>query len=85
MYDPIYSQNIGLCGFRFRVGDCKRVVRSYRGIVMHCRRVHGLTAQIEFPFPKENKDETKTGTELQPIRGAETTTSDSRAGSNSAS
>ena len=45
---PIYSQNIGLCGFRCRVGACTKVVRSYRGIVMHVKRVHGLGAQMEY-------------------------------------
>lgn len=58
MYDPIYSQNIGLCGFRCRVVNkdgtsCTRVVRSYKGIVMHCLRVHGLRAQMELPYGKE--------------------------------
>ena len=52
MYDPIYSQNIGLCGFRCRVVTadgraCTKVVRTYRGITMHCLRVHGLRAQMK--------------------------------------
>lgn len=46
MYDAVYSQNIGLCGFRCRVGACTRVVRTQRGITMHCLMVHGLRAQI---------------------------------------
>jgi hypothetical protein len=51
MYDPCYTSNLGLVGFRCRVGDCKKVVRSYRGIVMHCKRVHGLEAQMKLPLP----------------------------------
>ena len=50
MYDPIYSQNIGLCGYRCRVGACMRVVRTYRGIVMHCWKKHGLRAQMEMTY-----------------------------------
>lgn len=57
MYDPIYSQNIGLCGFRCRVGACTKVVRTYRGIMMHCLRVHKMRAQMEFPYNvKENSN-----------------------------
>jgi hypothetical protein len=63
MYDPIYSTNIGLCGFRCRVvradgKPCTKVVRSYRGIVMHCFRVHGLRAQMKLfdaPLALEEK------------------------------
>jgi hypothetical protein len=77
VYDPIYSQNIGLCGFRCRVGACTKVVRTYRGINMHCLRVHGLRAQIAFPFPslliEEKKDgESQTERELQSVRSTET-------------
>ena len=50
VYDTVYSQNIGLCGFRCRVGACTKVVRSYRGIVMHCKRVHRLVAQMELSY-----------------------------------
>lgn len=61
MYDPIYSQNIGLVGYRCRVGDCKRVVPTYRGITMHCLRVHGIVAQMEIANfkEKENEDENR--------------------------
>lgn len=70
MYDPIYSQNIGLCGFRCRVVDsagksCTKVVRTYRGIVMHCKRKHGLVAQMQLfgdaPAVAENIKESKDG------------------------
>lgn len=55
MYDPIYSANVGLCGFRCRCKQrdgtaCRRVVPTYRGIVMHCKRVHGLAAQMEMAY-----------------------------------
>lgn len=57
MYDPIYSNNLGLVGYRCRcTPECVRIVPTYRGIVMHCKRVHGMTAQIEFPYPKEQND-----------------------------
>ena len=57
MYEACYTPNLGNVGFRCRVGECKRVVPTYRGIVMHCKRVHGLEAQIELPYPREVKDE----------------------------
>jgi hypothetical protein len=70
MYDPIYSQNIGLCGFRCRVGSCTKVVRSYRGIVMHCKRVHGLKAQTVLPFPVKEKEDGQEASAVhaEPIR-----------------
>lgn len=76
MYDPIYSQNIGLCGFRCRVVNkdgtsCTRVVRSYKGIVMHCKRKHGLVAQMKlFETLQENNNGKKleTARKLEPVR-----------------
>jgi len=64
MYDPIYSQNIGLCGFRCRVVEkdgksCTRVVRTYRGIIMHCLRVHGLRPQMCLPGMENNEKKTE--------------------------
>lgn len=76
MYDPIYSQNIGLCGFRCRVVDsagkaCTKVVRTYRGITMHCKRVHGLVAQMKlFDEVKDGKETEASRSELQPVRSA---------------
>jgi hypothetical protein len=58
MYDPCYTQNLGLVGFRCRVGACTKVVRTYRGIVMHCLRVHKLRAQMTLPgFTEGEKNE----------------------------
>lgn len=71
MYDPIYSQNIGLCGFRCRVVDsagraCTKVVRTYRGIVMHCKRVHRLVAQMEMNFDGKEKQ----AADVKPVRAS---------------
>lgn len=76
MYDAVYSQNIGLCGFRCRVGACTRVVRTQRGILMHCRRVHGMVAQRELfegdmtlaKEKKNGKSKAKTVRKLEPVR-----------------
>lgn len=45
IYEPLYSPNLGLCGFR--CGRCPRVVRTERGINMHLLRVHGIKKQTE--------------------------------------
>lgn len=70
MYDPCYSTNLGLVGFRCRVGQCTKVVRTYRGIVMHCLRVHGLRAQIALPGMENLYEKSKQASsgELQPVR-----------------
>lgn len=69
MYEPCYTSSQGLVGFRCRVGACTRVVRSYKGIMMHCKRKHGLTEQMKlFDAVKETKDEETKTAELEPIR-----------------
>ena len=68
MYDPIYSNNIGLCGFRCRAPGCRKVVPTYRGIVMHCKRVHGLEAQMEIPGMEKRDAKSKTAKQSEPIR-----------------
>lgn len=49
-FDPLYSENVGLGGFRCR--ECGRVTRTYSGMKSHLRIVHGIKIQGEFPFER---------------------------------
>lgn len=53
MYDPLYSPNVGLGGFRCR--ECARVTRTERGIKSHYWIVHGKKVQIEFSFTRPDE------------------------------
>lgn len=63
MYEACYTANLGLVGFRCRATpQCKKVVRTYRGITMHLKRKHGLTAQmalVGWLDEKEKQSDTK--------------------------
>lgn len=72
MYEPCYTSTQGLVAFRCRVGACTRVVRTLRGIKMHCLRVHGLREQIEMfsvPVRAENQDGVMTPIAKEKIDG----------------
>ena len=51
MYDPLYSEKIGLGGFRCR--DCGAVTKTEKGIREHCWRKHGEKIQSELSFTIE--------------------------------
>jgi hypothetical protein len=51
MYDPLYSPNVGLGGFRCR--ECARVTRTERGVKAHCWLVHGKKVQLYFTWTNE--------------------------------
>src|SRR6266568_4417006 len=70
MYEPLYSATAGgPFGYRCKLPQrgakpntaealvlCNRTTRTYKGIVMHCLRVHGLRAQMEmFDGEKERQ------------------------------
>src|SRR5271157_4459347 len=55
MYDALYSQNIGLCGFRCRIEDCVKVTRTLRGMRTHALRVHGVKEQRELFDEEKSK------------------------------
>ena len=44
---------------------CNRVVRTERGIAMHCKRVHKIVTQMELFDAEETQREAN---ELQPVR-----------------
>jgi hypothetical protein len=72
IWEPLYSPNLGLCGFRCRVGECARVVRTRLGIRMHVERVHGVQEQAEL-FEGDNEPQTTgAGGASEHVRGAET-------------
>ncbi len=87
MYECAYTANCALVGYRCKVGACTKIVRTYRGIVMHCLRVHGLKAQMELfnaaklsveTVMEKKNDETKVKRNVKPIRAAGVTARDIR-------
>lgn len=50
IFEPLYSPDLGLAGFRCRCGACTRVVRTQRGAEMHCWRKHKIKAQMEMDY-----------------------------------
>ena len=56
MIEPLYSPTQG-GPFGFRCKLCSRVVRTYRGVMMHAFRVHGLKPQMELFDKERTQDE----------------------------
>lgn len=54
-FDPLYSENVGLGGFRCR--QCGRVTRTYSGIKSHLWSVHGIKIQRQFEFPGQTESD----------------------------
>jgi len=77
MYEPLYSTHEGgPFGYRCKIKidtlncfkPCNKVCRTYRGIVMHCLRVHNVRAQMELFDEEKTKRE---AAELRPVSRVE--------------
>ena len=84
MYEPLYSPTEGgPYGYRCKVRTmldgtvskngalCNKVCRTYRGIVMHCKKVHGLEQQQEMFGDDDGEKTQQSSDELLDVRRAE--------------